>query len=236
MAIAGAIVATGGGILAGLGVGGGDRVAVLNSSFQQVFPNARPVNADVKEDSSLFDHPIETGQLITDYAIILPTEITLDLIVEQPYYRATYQLIKGLYVTKQLLIVQTNADNYPNMVIVSMPHRERPEFFDGLPITLRFRQVQLVPDPSTFVPADPTQVDTQNLGQQSGYSISGVQTSIGTQTIPMTAYSSVPSPGTISGVQTLNGPQTIPLETNESIPVTGVQTLTSGVSIGSAFQ
>lgn len=212
-----------------------DKVCVLDSSFNQVFVNARPMAARVIERSSMFDHPIETGQIITDYSIVLPIEIELPIIVQAPFYRDTYQQIRNLYLNKNLLTVQTNTANYTNMVISEIPHEERPELFDALPLTIKFRQVQLVPDPSTYVPADPTQLDTETLGQQNGYVINGVATSNGTQTIP--SYSSVPpNAGTISGVQTINGPQTIAIPTNEDVTVTGVQTVTSQQSISQVFQ
>lgn len=212
-----------------------DKVCVLDAAFNQVFPDARPLQARVIERSQMFDHPIETGQIITDYSIVLPIEIDLPVIVQAGFYRNTYQQIRNLYLNKTLLTVQTNTTNYPNMVIAEMPHEERPELFDALPLTIKFRQVQIVPDPSTYDPADPTQLDTQVLGQQNGYVITGVATNTGTQTIP--SYSSVPpNAGTISGVQTINGPQTIPLPTTEDIPVTGVQTVTSQQSISQVFQ
>lgn len=214
-----------------------DRVAVFDSGFTQVFQNARPMKAKVNETSELFDHPVESGQRNTDYAIIDPIEIELPMIVESFFYRATYQQIKQLYITKELLTVQTNTANYPNMVIARMPHDEEPDKFDALQITLHFREKQLVPDPSTFVPAEPTWADTAALGQQNGYTITNTVTGDITNVPPGgIAYSSVPpSTGTISGVAGLNGPQTIPIATAQSIPVTGVQTVTTQQSIGSVF-
>lgn len=215
-----------------------DAVAVFNSAFQQVFIHARPARARVFERSSLLDHPIETGQLITDYSIVLPIEIEWPVIVERPYYRDTYQQIRNLYTSKELLTVQTNAASYPAMVIAEMPHEEKPETFDALPLVIKFRQIQLVPDPSTYVPLDPASVDTQPTGQITGYDITGVQTQNGTATIPLgtTTYSSVPPSGTlISGVQTPTGPQTIALQQNNDIPVEGAQTVTSAQSISTGF-
>lgn len=215
-----------------------DAVAVFNSSFQQVFIHARPARARVYERSALLDHPIENGQLITDYSIVLPIEIEWPIIVEAPFYRDTYQQIRNLYTSKELLTVQTNAANYPAMVIAEMPHEEKPEMFDGLPMIIKFRQIQQVPDPNTYVPLDPASVDTQPIGQLTGYDITGVRTQNGTATIPLgtETFSSVPPSDTlISGVQTPTGPQTIALQQNDDIPVTGVQTVTSVQSIGAGF-
>lgn len=222
-------------------INGGDRVAVLDEAFNQVFPFARPLSVRVNERSQLMDHTTETGQVITDYSIILPIEIDLSVIVEAENYRDTYEQIRTLYTTKQLLTVQTNTANYPDMVIADMPHEERTEIYDALPIALHFRQIQLVPDPSTYDPADPASADTQSLGQQNGYTITGVQTINGTETIPAgtTTYSSVPPVNSgiqASGVQTMNGVQTISVPTTENIPVTGVQTITSQQSLSQVLQ
>lgn len=213
-----------------------DRVAVLDSNFTQVFPNARPLKATVRENSRLLDHPIETGQVITDYSIVLPIEIELPIIMEALYYADTYQQIRALYSSKALLTVQTLTTNYPNMVIAEMPHDEKPEMFDAVSLLLKFREIQLNPTTSTYSPADPTQEDTAALGQQSSYAIVPVaQQSVTGVTATSTsgfAYSSVPS---ASGVQTMDGAQTIPIPQTENIPVTGVQTLTSSQTIGQGF-
>lgn len=224
-----------------------DRVAVLNSGFQQVFPDARPISCRVNESSRLFDHTIETGQIITDYAILNPIEIEIVMVVQEASYRSTYQQIRSLYVSKQLLTVQTNTSNYQNMVIGDMPHEERPDLFDALPITLRFRQVQIVPDPVTFAPANPAQLDTQAVGQQNAQPAVQIDQGAIGDFIPNLSpnsnaigYSSVPnltSTGmTISGVATNSGIQTITNPLDEEIPVTGVQTFTSQKSIGSVLQ
>lgn len=219
-----------------------DRVAVLDVNFNQVFPAARPLNARVREASQLFKHPTETGQSLTDYSILDPIEIDFFMIVEAANYNDTYQQIRNLYLNKTILIVQTRSATYTNMVIGEMPHDERPEAIDALQIALHFQQVQIVPNPTTFAPADPTQGDTQQLGNQNGYTISGVQTIVGDQTEPLEAFSGVPpeaqqtSGMVATGVQTITGPTSIPLTPQSDVVITGVQSMTSQVSIGSAFQ
>jgi len=217
-----------------------DRVAVFDDSFTQVFQFARPVNARVIERSQMLDHPIETGQLITDYSYLLPIEIEIAFIVEADFYQAMYQQIRTLFVGKDLLTVQTSTASYTNMVIANMPHDERPELYDALPINLSFRQIQVVPNPDTYQPADPTQDDTQSLGQQNSAPVVPITTTTTTITntnVTTTDYSSVP-PQTSSGnafSSSLNGPQSVNINTANNLPVTGVQTLTSDQSVASAF-
>lgn len=235
-------------------VTGGDAVAVFDANFNQVFSDARPMRCDVYERSRMLEHPIETGQVITDYSVILPIEIEMQMLVESANYRDMYQQILNLYQTKQYLTVQTRANSYASMVIAEMPHVERPDIYDALPITLRFKQIFVVTSATNFAPADATQADIQSLGEQTSYPITPVSsTTTGvapvqpppalTGATPSSAqqfYSSVqssqlPSGYTIQGVQTPSGTASIPL--NQAIPVgiTEPQTLTSASSVSSVF-
>ena len=218
-----------------------DRVQILDSNFTQVFPYARPLKANVRENSRLLDHPIETGQVITDYSIVLPIEIEIPIIMEAIYYADTYQQIRSLYLSKELLTVQTLTENYSNMVIAEMPHAETPEMFDAVSLLLKFREIQLNLTASTYSPADPTQNDTVPLGQQSSYPVTPVNqnsvSGVNATSSSAFAYSSVPpsTVGTASGVQTMQGQQTIPIPPANPISVTGAATMTSSSTIGQGF-
>jgi len=148
-----------------------DAVAILDSNFDQVFPNARPMRGEVIPRSRLMDHPLETGQIITDYKIVLPIEIVIPMLVPALFYRNTYQEIWNLWQTSELLTVQMRASNYPNMIIAELPHEEKPDMYDVITINLRFRQVQIVQPVSTYAPADPVNSDTQVSGQQNPVTI-----------------------------------------------------------------
>ena len=216
-----------------------DSVAVLNG-FSQVMANARPMRASVRQPSRLLDHPIETGQVITDYSVILPVEIDLAVIVQAQYYRSTCQEIIQLFQNKQLLTVQLKVGNFINMVVAEIPHEETPEKYDAFTMIIKFRQVLVVQGAPPFTPADPTQANTQALGQQSPAPISPVNPPPAVALTPGTVdYSSVPnltsSGYTISGVATQNGIQTISNAAPAEIPVTGLQTITNSQSISSAF-
>ena len=144
-----------------------DTVAVFDSNYNQLFPNARPLKANVKTVVKPMEHPLETGQIISDYKITLPIEIIIPFVVSSQYYRATYAQIANLLATSELLTVQTRASSFTNMFIVEMPEEESPDMFDAIKIELHLKQVLLVQAASNFSPADPTQADTVNSGQQS---------------------------------------------------------------------
>jgi len=215
-----------------------DVVAVFNSSFQQVFRAARPITATVRPSSRIMDHTIETGNIISDYKIILPTEIHFTVILPPPFARDLYEEIWNLWQSSEILTVQTKARNYINMIIVDPPHDEKPEMFDAFNMTIKFRQAQLVPAVSNFAPADPTQADTQNLGDQNSYSVSGVAGTDGDIT-----FSSIPpqQPAyTLNGVQTLGGTSSLPAQqspfSSTAPQVTGVQSTIPETVIGAGFR
>lgn len=143
-----------------------DTVAIFDSNFNQVFPDARPMKCTVRPSARIMEHPLENGQIIADYKIILPREIIQPLIVSSDVYKDVYAEINNLFETAELLTVQTRVSNFTNMVIEKMPHEERPDMFDVVTIELSLKQVVLVQPVSNFAPANPTKVDTQNNGQQ----------------------------------------------------------------------
>ena len=145
-----------------------DTIAVFDSNFSQVFENARPLRDEVVPRSKLMDHPSESGQIVSDYKITLPVEITIQMLISSEYYRDTYQEIWDLWQQSALLTIQTRVTTFGNMVIAEPPHEETPEIFDAIRMNLKFRQVQTPLQSTTFQPADPTQADTQSIGQQTG--------------------------------------------------------------------
>jgi len=144
-----------------------DNVALFDSNYNQVLLNAIPMKSLTHPSSRIMEHPLETGQIISDYKIILPVEIVIPFIITAQYYRDTYAEITNLYNNSELLVVQTRVSIYSNMVITELPDEERPDMFDVITLELHMKQVLLVQAASNFSPADPTQVNTQNSGQQS---------------------------------------------------------------------
>lgn len=143
-----------------------DTVAVFNSSFEQIFRDARAIKAVVKEQAKVMEHPLETGAVITDHRIILPVEIELSVILSPSSYQDTYKAIKSYYLNATLLVVQTKSGIYENQLISSMPHEEIPEQYDTITITISLRQALFVTPSGAIVPADPTDTNTVDRGQQ----------------------------------------------------------------------
>lgn len=184
-----------------------DVVGVYSGPFNQVFQDARPMRAQIRESSRPMEHPLESGQLITDYRILLPIEIAMPVIIQSVFYRDVYEEISNIYQNADILSVHTRAKIYENMILAEMPHEETSEVFDTITLVLRFKQVLIVAPVSDFVPADPEQTDTVARGEQNASTIitpdentvTGVATTIPPApplTVPQTNY-------VISGVATL---------------------------------
>jgi hypothetical protein len=116
----------------------------VTAAFGQMFANARPLKATVRETSKVMEHPIETGAVIADHHIINPVEIDLPMIVNSQFYAATYTQIRQAFVNATLLSVKTRVGTYSNMIITAMPHEEDADMYDAITIGLHLRQVLYV--------------------------------------------------------------------------------------------
>ena len=122
-----------------------DTVALLRKSdFMQVVPKARAIRAVIRETAKAMEHPVEDGTTITDHRIIQPVEVELSVILAGEDYRQTYQDLKTLFRTAELLIVQTATDSYQNMLITDMPHDETADMVGAVAVALKLREVKTV--------------------------------------------------------------------------------------------
>lgn len=117
-----------------------DVVAVLDADLNQVFPGVRPIKAQINETSKTMEHPLETGALVTDHRVLLPTEIELSTLVTQAEFRDVYRQVKDIYLRGDLLTVQTRTDSYTSMLISAMPHEESADIQDGIALVLKLRE------------------------------------------------------------------------------------------------
>lgn len=146
-------------------------VAVFDSNFNQLFPDAKIIKVNVKEESKVMEHPLETGQTVSDHAIIQPIEIEMDIFIRGIDYKNTYSIINKLFQDFSLLTVQTNTGTYKNQLISSMPHLESAEVFDGTVINLKLKEALFV-DPQygevPVSPRNPKNRSTNDRGNQNG--------------------------------------------------------------------
>jgi hypothetical protein len=153
-----------------------DTVGIFDqSSLQQVFINARPVKAIVKETSRVMEHPVETGAVLADHHIINPKEIEFSLMIGAEFYSEVYQQIRNAFINATKLMAQTRTGVYRNMIVMNMPHQEEPDMYDSIMLSLQLREVLFVvpnsiasqSQPADYLPANPTQANTALRGLQS---------------------------------------------------------------------
>lgn len=144
-----------------------DVVAVLDDGFAQVFRDARPMKAAVKEEAKLMEHPLEDGSVVTDHMVIQPVEIELSMTLIPETYRETYKEIKEMFRQGKILTVMTRADTYANMIIQGLPHDEVPEIFDTVILSLNLKEVTIVRPEFTAVykAKAPAQSKTEDRGE-----------------------------------------------------------------------
>lgn len=148
-----------------------DIVGIYNG-MSQVYVQARPLKASLRETSKIMEHPAETGVSLADHHIINPVEIEIPLMIPSDSYAAMYTQIKTDFVAATLLTVKTPVNVYQNMIISDMPHEEDPEHFNSIMLALRLRQIiYFIPGAPQALPANysPQAPDNQNTVQ------SGVQ-------------------------------------------------------------
>lgn len=159
-------------------------------TLQQLFVNARPMKARIRERSKVMDHPVETGSTLSDHRVIEPVQIELPVIIKSQYYSSTFQQLRSAMINATLLSVQTKACIYPNIIIEELPREEDPEMFNVTVVGVRLREVLfIVPTsittapgtstantaPANYAPADPAQSDTVNRGLQAPVPLTSAQ-------------------------------------------------------------
>src|ERR1700744_6114605 len=81
-----------------------DVVQVLNQQTNtQIFSGARPVKAEVRETARVMDYPVETGVILSDHRISMPTEIALTCIIPASQYSIAYVAIRNAWLAPTLL-------------------------------------------------------------------------------------------------------------------------------------
>lgn len=147
-----------------------DVLGVFDSDFRQVFQNARPMRARIKETVEMMKHPLETGATIIDHRIILPVEIEILVILLPDDYRSTYEQIRAYRRDGTKLMVQTKATTYLDMVITDIPHEEEPGMYNTISMGIKFEEAQYVQARYDTLPPsqvrDPANASTKQRGQQ----------------------------------------------------------------------
>lgn len=131
------------------------------------------ISASVNQTSDLCTHPVESGGVITDNAIINPLKVTVNIAMPTFYYTRIYDNMLAYYTGKRKIMVQTKFGFYKNLVLVSMPHTLDNKDVDRVPIKLELQEVIEINPTKIYDETilannarNPEDSDTRNLGQQ----------------------------------------------------------------------
>ncbi len=158
---------------------GSDTVGIFDANtFEQVFKEARPLRADVRETSIIMKHPIENGTMVADNHIINPIQITLPLFIQSIFYSSIYAQIRQAFITATKFTIQTRTGVYRNMYISEMPHSEESDVASAIILGVKFEEAIVIfpnttgTQPSNFSPAQPEYQSTVLIGQKYAIPIS----------------------------------------------------------------
>lgn len=130
------------------------------------------MSADVNISSDLCQHPLETGEIITDNAIINPVKATVRISMPTAFYTHIYEQIERYFYEKTKIMLQTKFKMYRNMVITALPYKLDNASVDRPQVELELEQVleaeteyvELKIDSSACL--DASDGDTVNYGRQ----------------------------------------------------------------------
>lgn len=125
------------------------------------------MSAEVVEDCKLTEHPLESGQVLADNKVIMPTEINVQITLPAQDYKDKLALLKKYKDENQMIYIETKFGSYFNMQIVSIPCSMNTNNINRLTFNVKFREV-LVSGQNVVVPENVADSDTINTGTQSG--------------------------------------------------------------------
>lgn len=139
-----------------------DVVGIFDSNFNQLFQDARPIRASVKQLAKIFNHPLETGVKITDHMVIEPHKIDLYMILTPATYVQTFSEIVAIWKAGTVLNVQTNVGAYGDMVIAELPHEEDTLHFDTITMQIKLQHAIFVTSQTSKLPPGSSKVNKGN--------------------------------------------------------------------------
>lgn len=177
------------------------------ASIGQLFTNARPLKATIRETSKVMEHPVETGATLSDHHIINPIEIDVSLVVTNSSsglissliggsvaanYAITYSQIRQAFIRATPLAVKTRVGVYSNMIIADMPHEENADMFDVITINLHLKQViYVLPNGTLALNYQPLAADNSNTISSGLQQATGLSTQILSTAAGIASYASV---------------------------------------------
>jgi hypothetical protein len=120
-----------------------DVIFVKDSFSNNPLPGISPMSVTLHHPTKVVRHPVETGQVIMDNKVIMPSEITVTCFVEIPHYpEVKDMLMKYLDDTTggMLCDIETKTDAYEKMLLYDLVEKQTKDKYDVVEIDLKYIQ------------------------------------------------------------------------------------------------
>lgn len=135
--------------------------------------------ADVRESSTLCEHPLEDGSVVVDHQIQQPVEIGLQIVLPQYFFAEIRDELRRLKENGTFVSVHTQGGIYNNMVFRDIPHRESVENQGRLVFECTLKQAPIVKGTditlTTKKVANATNASTKDSGTKKGRDVSVIE-------------------------------------------------------------
>lgn len=131
------------------------------SGFKVMHIDAQPI-------AKMTGAPVETGFMFNDNKVIEPIIVAVTGNVKAADFKKVYGEVKKMFLNRkfEFYCVSSKTEFFKNLCLIEMPHKEEPDKYDVIEMTLKFQQVQM--DDEQSQPDDESNQDTQSVGLVAG--------------------------------------------------------------------
>lgn len=120
-----------------------DVIFVRDSKSNESLDGVHPMSVTLHHPTKVVRHPVETGQVIMDNKVIVPSEITVScFVIVKNYPEVKDMLMEYLDDTtgNMLCDIETKTDAYNNMMLYDLVEKQTKDKYDVVEIDLKFIQ------------------------------------------------------------------------------------------------
>lgn len=120
-----------------------DVIFVRDSFSNKSLPGVHPIHVTLHHPTKVVRHPVETGQVIMDNKVIMPSEITVSCFIEVSHYPEVKDTLMDYLddtTGERLCDIETKTDAYNNMLLYDIVEKQTKDKYDVVEIDLKFIQ------------------------------------------------------------------------------------------------
>jgi len=121
-----------------------NKIVAIYVDNSEVLVDCDIVECVVNDKAQLMEHPTESGTKISDHKVFQPMELTLTIALPYLNSEKSYDELYSLFRGNAVITVQTKAQVYKNLQIISIPHEERAGAIDRLFFKISLKEAIIV--------------------------------------------------------------------------------------------